>query len=75
MALSRSLAETVSGNERVCSPNCNRTTTSRIGLIDPAKATTRAKSKGMERLALALFKHHGLDVGAWPSSVRAALAL
>jgi hypothetical protein len=29
----------------------------------------------MERLALALFKHHGLDVDAWPSSVRAALAL
>ena len=30
---------------------------------------------GLERITLALFKHHGLDPGAWPESVRAALEL
>jgi len=28
---------------------------------------------GMERVALSLFKHHGLDTNAWPASVRKAL--
>jgi hypothetical protein len=28
---------------------------------------------GLERLALALFKHHGLDVAGWPASVRGIL--
>ena len=28
---------------------------------------------GMERVALALFKHHGLDVQDWPQSVRKVL--
>jgi seryl-tRNA synthetase len=29
---------------------------------------------GMERIALALFKKHGLDPASWPPSVRATLA-
>jgi hypothetical protein len=29
----------------------------------------------MERIALALFRHHGLDVDAWPADVRSALGL
>src|SRR3977135_3994030 len=37
---------TANDNGRACSPSCNRTTCSRIGSADPAKATTRAKSKG-----------------------------
>ena len=37
---------TASGNARACLPSCNRTTCSRIGSADLAKATTRAKSKG-----------------------------
>lgn len=36
-------------------------------------AHTACVGFGMERLALALFKHHGLDTDGWPSSVRAAL--
>jgi hypothetical protein len=31
---------TASGNGRACSPSCNPITCSRIGLADPAKATT-----------------------------------
>lgn len=38
-------------------------------------AHTACVGFGMERLALALFKHHGLDTDAWPTSVRAALDL
>lgn len=30
---------------------------------------------GLERIALALFKHHGLDVAKWPASVRQQLQL
>jgi hypothetical protein len=30
---------------------------------------------GLERIALALFRHHGFDTGAWPASLRAALQL
>lgn len=37
-------------------------------------AHTACVGFGMERLTLALFKHHGLDADAWPTSVRAALA-
>lgn len=37
-------------------------------------AHTACVGFGMERLALALFKHHGLDADAWPNSVRSALA-
>ena len=46
-----------------------------IELASGETAHTACVGFGMERLALALFKHHGLDVGAWPSPVRAALAL
>jgi seryl-tRNA synthetase len=28
---------------------------------------------GLERITLALFKHHGFDIGAWPSGVRSTL--
>ena len=30
---------------------------------------------GMDRLAVALFAHHGLDLARWPASARRALAL
>ena len=40
---------------------------------DGAIAHTACVGFGMERLALALFKHHGLDVAAWPQPVRDAL--
>ncbi len=36
-------------------------------------AHTACVGFGMERVALALFKHHGLDVATWPVSVREAL--
>jgi seryl-tRNA synthetase len=36
-------------------------------------AHTACVGFGMERVTLALFKHHGLDTNAWPSSVRKAL--
>jgi seryl-tRNA synthetase len=38
-------------------------------------AHTACVGFGMERLALALFKHHGIDTNGWPTSVRAALSL
>jgi seryl-tRNA synthetase len=38
-------------------------------------AHTACVGFGMERVALALFKHHGLDVAQWPQSVRDALGL
>jgi seryl-tRNA synthetase len=38
-------------------------------------AHTACVGFGMERLTLALFKHHGLDIDGWPKSVRAALTL
>nr|WP_253203799.1 amino acid--[acyl-carrier-protein] ligase [Methylosinus sp. KRF6] len=38
-------------------------------------AHTACVGFGMERLALALFKHHGIDTNGWPNSVRAALSL
>ena len=36
-------------------------------------AHTGCVAFGIERLALALFRHHGLDPTGWPASVRAAL--
>jgi seryl-tRNA synthetase len=36
-------------------------------------AHTACVGFGMERITLALFKHHGLDTMAWPSSVRDVL--
>jgi seryl-tRNA synthetase len=38
-------------------------------------AHTACVGFGMERVAIALFKHHGLDVKAWPAGVKDALAL
>ncbi len=38
-------------------------------------AHTACTAFGMDRLALALFSTHGLDVKAWPARTRAALAL
>lgn len=40
---------------------------------DGAVAHTACVGFGMERVALALFRHHGLDVKGWPAPVRAAL--
>jgi seryl-tRNA synthetase len=42
---------------------------------DGRPAHTACIGFGLERIALALFKTHGLDTGAWPASVRAGLAL
>ena len=38
-------------------------------------AHTACVGFGMERVAIALFKHHGLDPKAWPAKVRDALSL
>jgi seryl-tRNA synthetase len=38
-------------------------------------AHTACVGFGMERIALALFKHHGFDVTAWPQAVRGPLGL
>jgi seryl-tRNA synthetase len=38
-------------------------------------AQTACVGFGLERITLALFRHHGLDVGSWPSSVRDQLHL
>jgi seryl-tRNA synthetase len=38
-------------------------------------AHTGCVAFGMDRLAVALFANHGLDVGRWPASARRALAL
>jgi len=40
---------------------------------DGSVAHTGCVGFGMERLTLALFRHHGLDVHAWPHEVRALL--
>lgn len=42
---------------------------------DGGTAHTACVGFGMERIALALFKHHGFDVKAWPKSVRDQLGL
>ena len=39
-----------------------------------ALAHTGCVAFGMDRLAVAMFAHHGLDVARWPSSARQALA-
>jgi seryl-tRNA synthetase len=46
-----------------------------LALADGAPAHTACVAFGMDRLALALFVHHGLDAAQWPASVRAALQL
>lgn len=40
---------------------------------DDSEAHTACVGFGMERVALALFKHHGPDVEAWPAAVRKTL--
>jgi seryl-tRNA synthetase len=40
---------------------------------DAQVAHTACVGFGMERVTLALFKHHGLDVKQWPAAVRAVL--
>lgn len=44
-----------------------------IETADGAVAHTACVGFGLERVALALFRHHGLDVTAWPDKVREAL--
>lgn len=46
-----------------------------IHTTDGKPAHTACIGFGLERIALALFKTHGLDVGAWPASVRETLTL
>ncbi|QBQ98399.1 amino acid--[acyl-carrier-protein] ligase [Paraburkholderia pallida] len=45
----------------------------KIECEDGSTAHTGCVGFGMERITLALFKHHGLDVNAWPAEVRAVL--
>ena len=45
----------------------------RLVLPDGARAHTGCVAFGMERIALALFRHHGLDPARWPEPVREAL--
>ncbi len=44
-----------------------------LRMPDGAVAHTGCVGFGMERVALALFRHHGFDVDEWPSAVRAVL--
>lgn len=44
-----------------------------IRTADGEAAHTACVGFGLERVALALFRHHGLDVADWPASVREAL--
>jgi seryl-tRNA synthetase len=44
-----------------------------LNLEDGSVAHTACVGFGLERIALALFNHHGLDVKEWPESVRTAL--
>lgn len=46
-----------------------------IKTSDGAVAHSACMGFGLERIALALFKHHGLDPDHWPQSVRKALEL
>jgi seryl-tRNA synthetase len=46
-----------------------------ISLGDGSAAHTACVGFGLERIALALFKWHGLAVGAWPRGVRQVLGL
>ncbi|MCC8391224.1 amino acid--[acyl-carrier-protein] ligase [Paraburkholderia sp. MMS20-SJTR3] len=45
----------------------------KIACDDGSVAHTGCVGFGMERITLALFRHHGLDVNAWPDAVRALL--
>jgi hypothetical protein len=45
----------------------------KIACDDGSVAHTGCVGFGMERITLALFRHHGLDVNAWPDDVRALL--
>jgi seryl-tRNA synthetase len=45
----------------------------KIRQADGHLAHTACVGFGMERTTLALFRHHGLDVKAWPADVRAFL--
>lgn len=45
----------------------------KIQCEDGTTAHTGCVGFGMERITLALFKHHGLDVNTWPDEVRALL--
>ncbi len=47
----------------------------KIELSDGARAYSGCVGFGLERIALALLRHHGLDPAAWPFSVRQALRL
>ena len=42
---------------------------------DGNKAHTGCVAFGMERLGLALFKSHGLDLAKWPAAVRENLSI
>ncbi len=44
-----------------------------LRLADGTVAHTACVGFGLERLTLALFRHHGLDLAGWPSGVAAAL--
>ena len=44
-----------------------------LNLEDGSVAHTACVGFGLERIALALFHHHGLDTDQWPASVRRAL--
>jgi seryl-tRNA synthetase len=46
-----------------------------LQLSDGAPAHTGCVAFGMDRLTLALFVHHGVDISLWPASVRSALQL
>ncbi len=45
----------------------------KIACEDGSVAHTGCVGFGMERITLALFRHHGLDVNTWPDEVRAVL--
>lgn len=46
-----------------------------LRLSDGTLAHTACVGFGLERLTLALFRHHGLDLAVWPSSTRSKLGL
>ena len=50
------------------------TSTYGIELADGGVAHTACLGFGLERITLALFHTHGLDVAAWPDEVRTELA-
>jgi seryl-tRNA synthetase len=58
--------------------NCHR---AHFGIVwdlrdaEGATAHTACVAFGMDRLALALFATHGLDLAGWPATVRNALTI